>query len=449
MKELPKEIQFELENAKRLSKSKVSKSPSKYNHYNKNNGMSSSTRNKSPNKNVSKSPNSISTNVKKGRGRPRKIDKIMDNTKYGSIFDTMNTTKLLKSTVAATSHVHSSKTNKNNDVESSKLISKCFVQTKQPNTVRQKEAVDGPGFLSPNKVDVDVLNELPPDIRNQIWSDLKKTSVNFKSKLPQTNPSSTTTNTPTVPTISSNIDDIVSPSQLDASFLKAIPADMRSEIIEESKKVKRRKLLHLDSNKQDVSTGNSYLESTCIRSTLLKPFPPVVKGIDQSLLETLLGSVRDEILNAPKHKQASKLSVSDNFSVQKNPVTCTSKLYVPHITDNIEMLLEKEDGLPNEVKLVQVIPEFYGASSCKEVKCLFRKWLNEGKYYLLRESIITLSIQPHYPFFNLIILSSTSLPFLQHHYPFFTIITLSSTSLSFLQPHYPCLLYTSPSPRDS
>ena len=175
MKELPKEIQRELENAKRLSKTKVSKSPAKYNHHNKNNSIISSTRNKSPNRNVSKSPNSISTNVKKGRGRPRKIDKVMDNSKYGSIFDTMNTTKLLKSTIAATTHAPASKTTKFNNEESSKLISKCCVQTKQSNTARQKVAVDGPGFLSPDKVDVDVLNELPPDIRNQIWSDLKKT----------------------------------------------------------------------------------------------------------------------------------------------------------------------------------------------------------------------------------------------------------------------------------
>lgn len=74
------------------------------------------------------------------------------------------------------------KTKSYSNEESSRLLSKGGHQ-KQSDITRQWVAVDGPGFLSPDKIDVDILNELPPDIRNQIWSDLKKTSVNFKSKL--------------------------------------------------------------------------------------------------------------------------------------------------------------------------------------------------------------------------------------------------------------------------
>ena len=374
---MPEEIQRELENAKRLSKTKVLKSPSKNTHHKRNNvsHKSPSTRNKSPNRNISKS--SISTNAKKGRGRPRKIDKIMDNNKYGSIFDTMNTTKLLKSTTTTTiAQTKSCKKNKNIE-ESDKLLF-THGQQKQSDTTRHRIAVDGPGFLSPDKIDVDILNELPPDIRNQLWSDLKKTSVNFKPKLPQTNaPLSSTiaASATTLPTMPSNIDvlneilpDIVSPSQLDSSFLKAIPEDIRSEIIEESKKVKRRKLLQLDSNKQDGTTSD--YESTCINPPQLTEFQPVVGGIDQSILEALPGSIRDEILNVPKNQQANILCLTDSSSVQNIP---------SNNNDNMEMMLGKENSLLNKEKLVQVIPEFYGASSCEEVKSLFRRWLNEGE----------------------------------------------------------------------
>ena len=337
----------------------------------------------------------------------------MDTNKYGSIFDTMNKTKLVKSTTATNYYAHQSKVTTDSNAVVRSLPPKP-VQHKLPDTSRRwGPDVDGPGFLSPDRIDVDVLNELPAHIRNQIWSDLKKTSVNFKSKSLQTahhsakissstHPFSTTTLKNFLPgSVSSAAQNVVgacipSPSQLDASFLRAIPEEMRSEIMEESENVKRRKLKQVDFsfdkvNNQDTTTGSKNHEIVAMDTTDPVQLASSLStgDIDQSILDALPGSIRDEILNAPKQQQINLLSLSDKYMPKAvQSVSSRVNLYACNntipLTTSSSMLFEGEGSLnPQQtVKLVQIMPEFYGASSCGDVKSLFRRWVDEEGIFI-------------------------------------------------------------------
>uniref|UniRef100_A0A7M5WQM1 DNA repair protein REV1 n=2 Tax=Clytia hemisphaerica TaxID=252671 RepID=A0A7M5WQM1_9CNID len=451
LSELPEHIQQELKQQMKIHKTLTTSSvPSKINTSPSTSKTSKANTNSPSAKSRSNAKiyaNQNHKNIfKKGRGRPKKIDKIFtDSNKYGTILDTMSATRLVKSTKGPQE----------------------VVEEIQTNTASQR-----PGFLSPERVDMDVLNELPEEIRNQIWNDLKKTSVNFKkpksnhqpvasslSTLPgrcsTTSTSTTIGNTKNVNQLPSSstskhghspakqnsiqkdtfsssslnkdvsnhlsveqasglvkasstgssaaspirintgsatliqrqvIPDIVSPSQLDASFLRALPEKMRAEILEESRNVKKKRpsddIISIGKRTKTVASCDERLpdleiaesadsndkQKTCVEDMmLLSP-----SAMDQSVLEALPNTIRNEILNESKQRKISR----DQFTIQSKQQT--AKLIS---TDNRiakENIFPINDDLERRAeKLIQVLPAFHGAKTYEEVKSLLREWTTE------------------------------------------------------------------------
>ena len=169
-----------------------------------------------------------------------KIDQKFDNRQFGNILDTMSKVKLVK-----TSYLNGSSSKNGPEITPIDVPKTVSIPTPDNNT--------GPGFLSPNKIDVAVLGELPEDIRLEIESTLRKTGHLKKSKPtaaapvprivdPVENVATDSLNTVSNKNNGVYIPDILSPSQLDKSVLQALPVDMREEILEEAKDAKRRKL---------------------------------------------------------------------------------------------------------------------------------------------------------------------------------------------------------------
>lgn len=380
MKELPDDIRRELENARQSTSTSFASAEAKNRSPVAAPQAKHTRASKSPNKSPSKNRTATtSPNGKRGRGRPRKVDKTMDTNKYGSIFDTMNRTKLVKSST-------------NSVVNDTVRVSQPKPLQKLPDNFRR---ADGPGFLSPDKIDVDVLNELPSEIRTQIWSDLKKTSMNFKKQATHTeqsfsvslknvtSPSKKRSSSSTITSGSatggivragnSRVPDIVSPSQLDASFLRAIPEEMRSEIIAESENAKKRKLefeslaagAERTSNRRitvagttvvnTTNTGKHYKTDFAITDTGTHSIPPphqcsVLNNIsssevNQSILDALPGTVRDEILNETRHHPQYVLGNGLN----NNTVDLSKQ--GPHSFREIPPALPVEETLVNEISL--------------------------------------------------------------------------------------------------
>lgn len=225
---------------------------------------------------------------------------------------------------------------------------------------------DGPGFLSPDKVSIDVLDELPEEIRNEIVSNLRKTGhIKKTKKIARMQTQSNVRVTSDVPSCSKNaslnshIPDIVSPSQLDASFLRALPDEMREEILEESRSLKRRRIGVTKATGLNENPGNgssAHDKDLDTRTTINEKDVIVVlsSSEDQSEVNSLKDTIQDGVIIDKSKPQSSEQSIRAGHQNQGN----SSVLTEPK-------------------RLIQIMPNFYGATQCEDVKKLFRRWVQE------------------------------------------------------------------------
>ena len=148
------------------------------------------------------------------------------------------------------------------------------------------------------------------------------------------------------------IPDIVSPSQLDASFLRALPDEMREEILEESRSVKRRRM------EAAKAIGFKDKEPHDLRTTINEEDVIVVlsSSEDQNAINISPEPIQNELIDQSKEDNPPRkqgLVNQENFSILTKPR-----------------------------RLVQIMPNFFGATECEDVKKLFRRWVveHDGNY---------------------------------------------------------------------
>ena len=125
-------------------------------------------------------------------------------------------------------------------------------------------------LMSPSQLDQSFLEALPDELRQEIVGDVAKIKnerlkhevtdqENTKSSIPNDNIKTNRTNTP------------LSPSQLDQSFLKALPENIRTDIINETENIKQiRTHFSRNQNTEKTSKDKNDAESKSSETTRLK-----------------------------------------------------------------------------------------------------------------------------------------------------------------------------------
>ena len=258
MQELPKEIQDELASIKRQKESPNTKSQQ-------------SPKNKSPH-NVNKARASP---AKRGRGRGRKLNDAFDPSKFGDIRNL-----------------------------ASKGVSKD-----------QEEQV------IPPDVDMETLKELPKDLQAEILGNFRRSGKTISDN--QVVSGKTTLKTPSLKIdcpkneksqeINMNKDNLMSPSQLDQSFLKALPDELRQEIVADVVKIKNERLKHevIDQGNMKSSIPNDNAKTSRVHT----PLSP--SQLDQSFLKALPENMRTDIISEAENMKQIKTHFSRNQNTEK------------------------------------------------------------------------------------------------------------------------------------
>lgn len=236
---------------------------------------------------------------KRGRGRPKKLDATFNSKQYGSILNSVEMVVL---------NTDDQKRNGNTKDQMAKES-----PSKQQRDRRASSDVgeDDSCFVSPKNVKLDIVDELPEDIRKEILTGIRKSGHYLRNKrkidrersiqkrINQVSEASMLSREGgnaevvdnTTPNASSAV--IVSPSQLDQSFLRAIPDDMREEILEHTS-ANRKKLQLQSPGTIDLSSrGNDKVITnlTSASHDLLTP-----SQLDNSVLNALPDNIRQEVL---------------------------------------------------------------------------------------------------------------------------------------------------------
>lgn len=235
------------------------------------------------------------------------------------------------------------------------------------------------GFISPTQVNFDVLNELPEEIRNEVLLEFKKskhylreknrnsTKSSFDNKktkernLPNDEKQSIMemnqdTAEDTIETSSTAIPTIMSP-QLDQSFLRAIPEDMRNEILEAKAAKQKRTIDSVGINNENEITDKGYLLNP--RSLVKELEVLSTSQFDKSVMNSLPKDIREELENEPGLQYNTRTSFGiRNIDDRNNSmdVPCLSAdMQQYRIQKNIEDHINYEANLPaSKRKLIQV-----------------------------------------------------------------------------------------------
>lgn len=258
MQELPKEIQDELASIKRQKKSPVTKGQQ-------------SPKNNSPHNLIKSRPSP----AKRGRGRGRKLNDAFDPSKFGDIRNL-----------------------------ASKSVSKD----------QEKQAM-------PPDVDMETLKELPKDLQAEILRNFRRSGQTISDN--QIVSGKTTFKTPSLktdcpkneksPEIYMKKDNLMSPSQLDQSFLKALPNELRQEVVADVETIKNERLEReaIDQENMKLSILNDNVKTKRAHT----PLSP--SQLDQSFLEALPENIRTDIINEAENIKQIRTHFSRNQNTEK------------------------------------------------------------------------------------------------------------------------------------
>ena len=361
MQELPKEIQDELASIKRRKKSPVTKGQQ-------------SPKNKSPH-NANKARASP---AKRGRGRGRKLNDSFDPSKFGDIRNLasksvsidqeeqvippdvdMETLKELPKDLQAEilgNFRRSGKPISDNQIVSGKTTFKTpFLKTDCPKHEKSQEInMRNNNLMSPSQLDQSFLEALPDELRQEIVGDVAKIKnerlkhevtdqENTKSSIPNDNIKTNRTNTP------------LSPSQLDQSFLKALPENIRTDIINETENIKQiRTHFSRNQNTEKTSKEKNDAESKSGETTRLKNNVFINDNllspsqVDINVLAALPTEIQMEIIISTKRIK----KIRTNKILNENN-TLNSKVRENEHSDLVDTIEEETDEVEMK-KLKQV-----------------------------------------------------------------------------------------------
>ena len=222
--------------------------------------------------------------LKKGRSRPKKLK--FDASKYGDI----------RQTVA-----------KSNPM----LVSDISLRSQLP----MRKIDDDGGILSPSKVDLNVIDELPENIRNEIIIEMRrsgqisrhnqtKQNTNiYENKLINNNQVKSSA-VATKRTMAENAEScadsgyqcLLSPSQLDQSFLRALPDDVKQDVLKDAETIKSKRLSAVIP--ESIHVGQLH------GSILLSP-----SQLDNDVIEALPVEIQREVMLSVLSEKRKRLRV--------------------------------------------------------------------------------------------------------------------------------------------
>ncbi|XP_057290303.1 DNA repair protein REV1-like [Hydractinia symbiolongicarpus] len=375
LSELPEDIQKEL---KMYQAQNVSSAESK----------SISTKQRvSPKKKIPQSKKgSPKTNspLTSGRGKQKRL-RDFDASKYGDI------------------RVSSRKLVSNDDQFTGTGAKANATEKQHVRTSREKD-----GILSPSQIDLGVVNELPDDIRDEIISKMRKTGhlsrrnkeknrkntdENFHLKKADQHETKFScgrdmTETPMKKNTSSESTSpqtnqfLLSPSQLDQSFLRALPEEVRQDVISDAEKSKQRRHtpiakspLNVEAFNTDKDTGiNRCVNSKLRCDDMLSPSHRRVNNalrcddmlspsqLDANVLAALPIDLQNEVMQRAEVEKKRRQRKREANTV----VIPDSNHAEEEIDEPVKM-----------IKLTQILPILHGASEYTDIKNILKQWVDE------------------------------------------------------------------------
>jgi len=187
---------------------------------------------------------------------------------------------------------------------------------------------------------------------------------------------------------------LMSPSQLDQSFLNALPPDIRDDVLKDAETVKRQKLNKNNLLQPSASKTSHFVEPESLiiypKKTTSKTLPFDLQNVtpknklrlggkpgpsssviptdflspsqlDFSVLAALPDNIRDEVQSNANNVKRKRLRANELKRTEEEDKT---------------VIEEKTPVLKK--RLIQVLPRFHGISEVKDVKILFRQWVTQS-----------------------------------------------------------------------